>query len=481
MDMMIPASIADSMKATLARHKAACLEDGLTSAELRIDRLKRLEAVMVGHQKAWCDALNEDFAGRPPMQSRMEIYGALASIRHTREHVRQWMKPEPRPLPLIQKLTGAKAEVFYQPLGVVGVVAPWNFPLVLALGALGGIFAAGNRAMLKPSELSPRTSALMKELLDRTFDAAELSTWIGGPEVGEAFTRLPFDHLLFTGAPSVAKHVMRAAAENLVPVTLELGGKCPVIVGPEADWDLAVDRIMWGKIQNAGQICLSPDYVFVPKGREAEFVKRAREKVAGWYAKVKDNPDFCSIISPRHFDRLSGYIQEAREHGVKLEVLDAAADDFAGQSSRRIAPTIFIEPGEALGIMQDEVFGPLLSLRSYTDLDQVIRFVNARPRPLALYYFGSDKHTIRQLKERTTSGGITVNDIAGHASAENLPLGGVGNSGMGRYHGRDGFVNFSHPKAVLTQRGISLGKMFNPPYNAKKTKMLDKVIGTPMV
>jgi coniferyl-aldehyde dehydrogenase len=370
--------------------------------------------------------------------------------------------------------------VFYQPLGVVGIVAPWNFPLVLSIGALASVFAAGNRAMLKPSELAPHSSALMKELLDRAFAPDELATVLGGPEVGQAFTHLAFDHLLFTGAPGVAKQVMRAAAEHLVPVTLELGGKCPVIVGPEADWDLAVDRILWGKIQNAGQICLAPDYVFVPKGREAEFVERARAKIAAWYPRLKDNPDYCSIISPRHFERLKGYIDQAVRNNVKVEVLDPAGDDFGDQHGRRMAPAIFIEPGEDLDIMRDEVFGPLLSLRTYTDLDAVIRFINARPRPLALYYFGSDRKRIDQLKARTTSGGITVNDIASHAAADTLPLGGVGNSGMGRYHGRDGFVGFSHPKAVLTQRKVSLGKLFNPPYTGKKTRMLDRGIGKPM-
>lgn len=463
----------------LARQKQAYLGDGLTSAELRIDRLRRLEAVIVEHQQAWCAALDEDFAGRPPVQSRMEMYGAVESIRHARKHVRQWMRPAKRPLPLLLRVIGARAEVFYQPLGVVGVVAPWNFPVVLSLGALAAVFAAGNRAMLKPSELTPRTSALMKELLDRAFDPAELTTVLGGPELGAAFTRLPFDHLLFTGAPSVARHVMRAAAENLVPVTLELGGKCPVIVGPEADWDLAVDRILWGKIQNAGQICLAPDYVFVPQGREQEFIDRARRKVAEWYPRIKDNPDYCSIINARHFQRLSGYIEQARSQNQRLEVLDAGGDDFTGQTGRRIAPTIFVAPDEDLAIMQDEVFGPLFSLLSYRDLDQAIAFINARPRPLALYYFGHDRKTIRALKERTTSGGITVNDIASHAATETLPLGGVGNSGMGRYHGYDGFLNFSHAKAVLTQRRISLARMFNPPYNAKKTRLLDRALGRP--
>lgn len=469
----------EAMQTLLLQQKQAYLGDGLTPVSVRLERLQRLEKLLVENQREWCEALNEDFAGRPLIQSRMEIYAALESLRHARKHVHKWMKPEARALPWMLRLTGARAEVFYQPLGVVGVVAPWNFPLVLSIGALGSVFAAGNRAMLKPSELTPATSNLMKRLLDQAFadDPLALITVLGGPEVGAAFSSLAFDHLLFTGAPSVAQHVMRAAAENLVPLTLELGGKCPVIIGEDADWNLAVDRVMWGKIQNAGQICLAPDYVMVPRARLEEFVSRARERMQGWYTQARDNPDFCSIINARHFQRLNGYIDEARQAGTRLESL---LPEPAGSLDRRITPTLFVEPDTGLRIMQDEVFGPLLSVLPYDDIAQCIAFINARPRPLALYYFGSDNGVLRQLKERTTSGGITVNDIASHAAAEELPLGGIGNSGMGRYHGRDGFVNFSHGKAVLTQRRISLARLFNPPYGNKHGRMLDRVIGAPM-
>lgn len=467
------------LETLLARQKQAYLADGLPSVELRIERLKRLEALLVEHQREWVEAIDADFAGRPATQTRMEILGALESIRHARKHVRAWMKPERRALPLFMRLTGARAEVFYQPLGVVGVVSPWNFPLVLSLGALGGVFAAGNRVMLKPSELTPATSTLLKRLLDEAFadDPLALTTVLGGPEVGAVFSALPFDHLLFTGAPSVAHHVMRAAAQNLVPLTLELGGKCPVVIGDEADWNLAVDRIMWGKIQNAGQICLAPDYVMVPRARVDEFVRRAREQMQGWYHQARGNPAFCSIINERHYQRLHGYIEEAQQRGVRLEAL---LPESEGSDDRRITPTLFIEPDADLGVMQEEVFGPLLSVLPYDNLEQCIAFINTRPRPLALYYFGSDRDAQRQLRERTTSGGFTVNDIASHAAAEDLPLGGIGNSGMGRYHGRDGFVNFSHAKAVMVQRRISLARLFNPPYSRKQERMLDRVIGAPM-
>lgn len=474
-------SIAIDTQLTMAlnAHRIAATRAGLTTLADRVDRLHRLEAVLSENLDAFCHAMDMDFAGRPALQSRMELFAALESVRTSRKQVAQWMRPLRRPVPFLMRLIGVKAEVFYQPLGVIGVVAPWNFPLVLSIGPLAGIFAAGNRAMLKPSELCPHTSALLKEKLDAKFSADELTTWLGGSEVGAAFARQPFDHLLFTGAPSVAKHVMRAAAENLVPVTLELGGKCPVVIGPEADWKLAIDRVMWGKIQNAGQICLAPDYVFVPRDKVESFVQSAREQIATWYPSVKDNENYCSIISERHYQRLTGYIEQARSEGVRVEVLDPQGADFSDQTGRRIPPTLIVQPPPHLGIAQDETFGPILSVYGYSDLDEVIDFINARPRPLALYYFGEKSETVRALKERTTSGGITINDIANHAAVESLPLGGVGNSGMGCYHGEWGFRTFSHSKAILTQRRISLARMLNPPYSDKQKKMLDRMIGKP--
>lgn len=461
--------------------KQAATAEGFTRANVRIDRLRRLEKILVENQRRLVDAANADFAGRPSVQTRMELVGALGSIRDAIKHTPNWMKPQRRPVPFPMGLLGARAEVFHQPLGVVGVISPWNFPYVLSFGALASVLVAGNRAMLKPSELSPHSSEAIKELIEQHFDHSELTVVLGEAELGQAFSHLPFDHLLFTGAPSIAKHVMAAAAENLVPVTLELGGKCPVVIGRSADFDLAVDRIMWGKIQNAGQICLAPDYVFVPEPMLEDFIRVAREKVTYWYQQIKDNDNYCSIISERHFARLNGYVEQARSRGVRIERIDPANSDFTEQRGRRIPPTILVEPDDDLSIMQDEVFGPLLSVRTYRSLSDVVDFINARPRPLALYYFGSDCAEISALKERTVSGGMSVNEIAGHAANENLPLGGVGNSGMGSYHGYDGFVRFSHPKAVMRQGRISLAKLFfNPPYTEKQQRLLDRLIKRPL-
>lgn len=462
------------LKQRLTTIRNAAIQEGYTSYEVRIGRLKKLDAILVDHQSALIEAADKDFNGRPAIQTRMEIFGALESIRYTTKNLKRWMKPDKRDVPFINRLTGASAEILHQPLGVVGVVAPWNFPYVLSLGALAGVFAGGNRAMLKPSELCPNVSALLAELIGEKFDKTELDVVLGGPEVGQEFCSLAFDHLLFTGAPSIASHVMRAAAENLVPMTLELGGKCPVVVSDSGDLDLAVDRIMWGKVQNAGQICLAPDYVFVPQRYVEEFLSRAREKIAAWHNKPEHDAHFCSIINDRHLQRLQGYIDEAQEKGARVESLKTSSMSLPG---RQIAPHIFVEPDDDLGVMRDEVFGPLLSLKGYTDIQQVIDYINLRERPLALYYFGSNSSELERLKKYTVSGGMSVNDIATHASCETLPLGGVGHSGMGAYHGYHGFLEFTHPKAILKQKKISMAKLFNPPYTKRQSKILDKLIG----
>lgn len=469
--------ISSPLTAVFERQRAASRAEPAPSADVRIDRLRRTEDLLVKHQRRMCEAVDEDFAGRPHIQTRTELYGAIEGLRHARKNVKRWMRPERRPLPFLMRATGAAAEVFHQPLGVVGALSPWNFPYALSLHPIAGIFAAGNRTMLKPSELTPRTSALLKELVEQSFSADEFAVFPGGPDVGAAFTRLPFDHLLFTGAPAIAKHVMRAASDNLVPVTLELGGKCPVIVGSGADLTLTAERVLFSKITNAAQLCLAADYVFVPKGSEDEFLAKAREIAGRWYPTTKDNPAYCSMVNERHQQRVQGYVDEARSAGVRIECLDAANDDFSRQNGRRLPLTVLVDPPDTLRAMQEEIFGPLFSIKTYTSLDHVVEFINARPRPLALYYFGSSSAEIQAVKERTTAGAMLINDTVAHAGIETVPLRGVGNSGMGAYHGHDGFLNFSHSKAVVSQGRVNLSRMFNPPYTDRHTKILDRLIG----
>ncbi|MBT7369142.1 MAG: coniferyl aldehyde dehydrogenase, partial [Gammaproteobacteria bacterium] len=361
---------------------------------------------------------------------------------------------------------GARGRIEYQPLGVVGCISPWNFPVQLTFSPLGGIFAAGNRTMIKPSEFTAQTSELMKECFAEAFDEEEVAVFTGGPDVGGAFSRLPFDHLLFTGATSIAKHVMRAAAENLVPVTLELGGKSPVVIGRSADMQLAATNIMAGKAMNAGQICLAPDYVFLPEESRDEFIDAARESVAKMYPNIKDNPDYTSIVNERHYERLNGYLDDAKLKGANVVEINPADEDFSQQQHHRIPPTIVLDPTDDMKVMQDEIFGPILPVKQYQDVDDTLAYINDHDRPLGLYYFGENKAEENKVLTHTTSGGVTVNDVVMHVAQEDLPFGGVGPSGMGSYHGHDGFKNFSHTKAIFTQsKTVSkLAAAMRPPY-----------------
>jgi len=453
MDPSAKAATAQQMRAILDKQRAAYLKDGPPSAEIRIDRLDRCIGILVDHQDEIADALNKDFGNRSPQMTKFtDVAGSIGPLKHAKENVRKWMRVEKRkPTPAILGWFGAKAEVHYQPLGVVGVISPWNFPVNLTFAPLAGVLSAGNRCMIKPSEFTPASSELMMRMFKKAFDEAEIAVCVGGPEVGEAFSRLPFDHLLFTGATSIAYHVMRAAAENLVPTTLELGGKSPVIVGESANMELAANRVMNGKTLNAGQICLAPDYVFVPEAKRDEFVSKATAAVARMYPTLKDNPDYTSVINQRHYDRLTGYIDEAKSKGAKVVEINPAKEDLRQQPYHKIAPTIILDPTDDMKVMQDEIFGPVLPVKTYKSVEEAIGYVNAKARPLGLYYFGEEGDEKQRVLTRTTSGGVTVNDVVMHVAMEDLPFGGVGPSGMGAYHGVDGFRQFSHRKAIYQQ------------------------------
>jgi coniferyl-aldehyde dehydrogenase len=460
----------DTMLAVLERQRAAQLADLPVSLETRIDRIDRAIGLLVDHGERLAEAMRADFGHRSVHQSLFtDIAGSLGPLKHAKKHVAKWMKPEKRKPDLAFRLLGAKARIEYQPLGVVGVISPWNFPVQLTFGPLAGIFAAGNRVMIKPSEYTPETSALMAELFAQAYDEAEVATILGGPQTGADFSGLPFDHLLFTGATSVARHVMRAASENLVPVTLELGGKSPVILGRSADLQQATDRIMMGKTLNAGQICLAPDYVMVPRERVDEFVESSRRSVARMFPTLLDNPDYTSIVNERHYERLQGYLEDAREKGAKLVELNPAGEDFRQQEHHKIPPTLILDPSDEMKVMQDEIFGPLLPVKQYEAVEETVDYVNAHDRPLGLYWFGRDGDEEREVLSRTTSGGVTVNDVIMHVGQEDLPFGGVGPSGMGAYHGIDGFRTFSHAKSVFTQTKLDVAKLAGiaPPWGEK--------------
>lgn len=457
----------------LADQRAAFTAELPVSAETRIDRLDRAIALLKAHQDPICAALRSDFGHRPePLSKFVDVVSSVVALQHARSHVRRWMRRERRPVRFPLNLLGARAWVEVQPLGVVGIVSPWNFPVNLAFGPLAGALAAGNRVMLKPSEHTPETSDLLARLLAERFDPTEVTTVVGGPEVAQAFTALPFDHLLFTGSTVVGRHVMRAAAEHLTPVTLELGGKSPAIVGASADVAMAAERITVGKLLNAGQVCLAPDYVLVARHHRDAFVAAVDAAARRLYPTVAGNPDYTTIVSDRHAERLEGYLAEARNAGADVRIVQEGA---ASPGDRRRPLTVLVDPPPDLSVMREEIFGPVLPIVSYGQIDEAIAWINERERPLGLYWFGSDAGERRALLDRTHAGGVTVNDVLFHFSVEDLPFGGIGASGMGAYHGEAGFRTFSHYKAVYRQAPFDVPGLIGlkPPYGKRLQRMID--------
>jgi coniferyl-aldehyde dehydrogenase len=373
---------------------------------------------------------------------------------------------------------GVRAEIRHDPLGVVGVISPWNFPITLSFGPLAGILAAGNRCMIKPSESTPEVSSLMQRLFGQYFDAREVAIVTGGADVAEGFSRLPFDHLLFTGSGSVGRRVMAAAAANLVPVTLELGGKSPVLIGRSADLPRAIDRIMLHKLANAGQMCIAPDYACVPRESAELFAQLARAWVQRAYPGLPDNPDYASMISERHAQRMQVLLADAAAKGARIVPL-APERSTSGGTSRLVNPALVLDTSDDMLVMQEEIFGPLLPVRCYDRIEESIADINSRPRPLALYYFGRDGAEMRQVLDHTISGGVTVNDVAMHFLAQELPFGGVGASGIGAYHGEHGFLRFSHARAVFRRQfGFDLAGLIGlrPPYGERARRVLQLLI-----
>jgi coniferyl-aldehyde dehydrogenase len=462
----------DQMLATLNAQRTAFTTELPVSAAARKDRLRRGIAMMVEHGEAFCKALSEDFGHRSIEQSMMtDIVPSIRSFKYNIKQLDRWMKPERRKVEFPLGLFGAKAAVEYQPMGVVGIIAPWNFPVQLTTGPMAGAFAAGNRVMIKSSEYTPTVAALFEEIGPKYFAEEEAAFFSGGPDVGQAFAGLPFDHLIFTGATGVGKHILHAAADNLTPVTLELGGKSPTIIGRSANIEAATQRIALGKMLNAGQICLAPDYLMVPREKEAEVVAGMTKAVSVMYPTLLENPDYTSVVNARHRDRLTSYLDDAKAKGGEVIEINPANEDF-GASNRHKMPLYLVRnPTEDMKVMQEEIFGPVLPIKTYDRIEETIDYVNGHDRPLGLYYFGEEEAEKRQVLDRTISGGATVNDVIFHISMEDLPFGGVGPSGMGSYHGFDGFKTFSHAKAVYHQPKINVSKLAGlmPPYG-KATK-----------
>jgi coniferyl-aldehyde dehydrogenase len=468
--------ITQNLMAALQAQRDDYLAGGNPSAEVRIDRMRRGMESVSKFQDKLVDALHADFSCRPRELSMLtDVAASIQPMKSAIKHVRKWMKPEKRKSQFPLGLLGGRSRIEYQPLGVVGVISPWNFPVNLTFGPLADILAAGNRAMIKPSEFTPNTSDVMAEIVADAWDEKEVAIFTGGPEVGVAFSGLPFDHLLFTGATSIARHIMAAAAKNLVPVTLELGGKSPVLVSRSADIEKTVSRIMLGKTMNAGQICLAPDYLMVPEEKLDEVVEEVRKIVSEMYPSLLANEQYTSVVNDRHYQRLQENIADARAKGAEVIPCNPGNEDFDNQQgTHKIPPTIIKNPTEDMRVLQEEIFGPLLPIKTYKDFGETINYVNANPRPLAVYYFGEDAAEERAVLDRTTSGGVCLNDVIMHIMQEDLPFGGVGPAGMGAYHGFEGFKNFSHAKSIYKQSKIDVAGLggMRPPYNKNTEKTI---------
>ncbi len=463
------------LAAVLNRQRTAFQAELPVSIAARKDRLKRAVALLVDHADAFAAALTDDFGHRSREQSLMtDIVSSIRQMKHAIKNVESWSARDRRKLDFPLGLLGAKGWVEYQPKGVVGVIAPWNFPVQLTMGPIAGAFAAGNRVMAKSSEYTPAVAALFERVTPDYFDESELAFFSGGPEVGKAFSELPFDHLIFTGATGIGRHILHAAADNLTPETLELGGKSPTIIGRSADLPAAMERIALGKMMNAGQICLAPDYLLVPDEKEDAVVDGLKRAVASLYPSLLDNPDYTSVINARHATRLAGHLDDARAKGADVVEVNPAGEDFAASNGNKMPLYIVRGATDEMTVMQEEIFGPILPVMRYDRIDQAIDYVNAHDRPLGLYYFGADADEERRVLDRTISGGATVNDVLFHVSMEELPFGGIGPSGMGHYHGRDGFRTFSHARSVYKQPKVDIARIagFKPPYGAGTRKAI---------
>jgi len=434
-----------------------------TQAERRAN-LSRLRKAVIARAEAFAEAAGKDFANRAPEETKLlDIVPTVNAIDYLDRNLRRFTAPERRRLH--PALWPGKARVHYQPKGVVGIISPWNYPLCLALIPLATALAAGNRVMLKPSEFTPACAAAMREMLEELFRPSEVAVVEGGPEVGADFAALPFDHLFFTGGTEVGRKVMQAAAANLTPVTLELGGKSPAVIAPEADMEAAAGSIAFGKLVNGGQTCIAPDYALVPKSRLDAFCDAMQGAARALYPGGTADENLTGPIHNRHATRLATMAEDATSRGGRLIPL-LEGDETPG------GPALVLDVTDEMQVMSEEIFGPLLPVIPYDGIDDAIARINARPRPLALYHFGPDDAAREAVLTRTTSGGVTVNDTLLHVAADDLPFGGVGPSGLGAYHGPEGFRSMSHAKSVFTQRSPNGAHLIRPPYGKWTARIL---------
>ena len=449
-----------SLPEQLVRLKQACQAQPMPSLAQRRSRLTALKSALLAHKQALCDALALDYGQRSDYDSLVaDILPCVMQINYSLKRLKGWMKPVRRHPGLL--LAPARVEMHYQPLGVVGIMVPWNFPVMLSLGPLIGAIAAGNRAMIKLSEFTPHTNAALRTLLAQVFDDDEVVLIEGDAGLAAAFSTLPFDHLLFTGSTAVGRQVMAAAAPQLTPLTLELGGKSPCLIAPDMPLALAVERMIFGKSLNAGQICVAPDYVLLPRGQEQGFIEAYQTHFRRLYPKGLDSPDYGSIINAAQYERLTAWLAEAKQAGAQVHPCASPARD---DGARRLVPHLLTEVPGHCQLMQQEIFGPLLPLVPYDSIEEAIAYVAARPRPLALYLMSLDETLQSRLIRETHAGGMAINECLFQVAADDAPFGGIGPSGMGHYHGHEGFLTFSKAKTVLRRGRFSTGNLIHPPY-----------------
>lgn len=448
-------------------------DNPMPSPAQRRENLKRLKRALLTYQDELTAAIDQDFGGRSPDETILaELMPSVQNINYTLSHLNRWMKPERRRVHML--FQPARNEIHYEPLGVVGIIVPWNYPLFLTAGPLTAALAAGNRVMLKLSEYTPATSALIQKIIEETFPRDLVAVINGEADVAQAFSAKAFDHLLFTGSTEIGRHVMRAAADNLTPVTLELGGKSPAIVSKDVPMKDAAERIAFGKGINAGQTCVAPDYILCPRDRVNSFVEEFQAATAEMFPTMRDNQDYTSIISQRHHDRLQRLIDDARSKGAEIVEANPGKEHF-GADTRKMPIHLVLNPTEDMLVLQEEIFGPVLPVIPYGQLDEALEYINERPHPLALYYFGYNRAEQKYVREQTRSGGICVNDTLVHVGQDDLPFGGVGDSGMGNYHGQEGFVTFSNTRGVMSKQKLNSGKIVHPPHNTLMHKLIYRI------
>ncbi|MBA56974.1 MAG: coniferyl-aldehyde dehydrogenase [Pseudomonadales bacterium] len=464
------------MERIFKAQRAAYNAHPMPSAEERISTIKRMKNAIIRHEEALVDAVNRDFGTRCPTETRfVELVSLVEVVKYHVKNVRKWMKPEKRSMPV--NMRPGKAKIIRQPLGVVGIIVPWNYPYFLALDAAIAALTAGNRVMIKMSEFTPHAAEAMKAMLAEIYPEDQVAVITGEADVGIAFTKLPFDHLIFTGSTNVGKHVMAAAAENLTPVTLELGGKSPVIIHESYPLKEAAERISWGKCINAGQTCVAPDYIMVHRSQQEEFASVFSEVVSSWYPTKLNNDDYTSVVNERQLSRLKSYLKDAEEKGAKVVPINPAREDFS--TSGKMPITMVFDTTPDMLIEQNEIFGPLLMIKTYDTLEEAVQYVNDRPRPLALYYFDNDHDRADYVMTHTHSGGGCINDTLTHVAIEDIPFGGIGPSGMGHYHGYEGFLTFSKSKGIVQKSKINATKLLFPPWNRRIHKMVLKMAFKP--